>query len=49
MRVGATGLIPLGQVVEFQTTKTIEPILRDAGQRRAALMINLKTRDIGCF
>ncbi len=46
VRVGATGLISLGQVVEFQTLKTVEPILRDAGQRRAALMVNLKTRDI---
>src|SRR5207247_9209219 len=26
--------------------KTVEPIFRDAGQRRAALMVNLKTRDI---
>src|SRR5882724_658767 len=46
VRVGQDGLLPLGQVVEFQTLKTVEPILRDAGQRRAALMANLKTRDI---
>jgi cobalt-zinc-cadmium resistance protein CzcA len=46
VRVGDTGLIPLAQVVEFQTLKTVEPILRDSGQRRAALMVNLKSRNI---
>ena len=29
--------------------KTVEPIQRDDGQRRAALMVNLKTRDIEGF
>ena len=46
VRVGDTGLLPLGKVVEFHTLKTVEPIFRDSGQRRAALMVNLKTRDI---
>src|SRR5437867_13418427 len=46
VRVGETGLLPLGKVMEFQTLKTVEPIFRDAGQRRAALMVNLKTHDI---
>ncbi len=46
LRVGETGLLPLGQAVEFSTLKTVEPIQRDGGQRRAALMVNLKTRDI---
>src|SRR5207244_13299678 len=46
VRVGDTGLLPLGKIVEFQTLKTVEPIFRDAGQRRAALMVNLNTRDI---
>lgn len=46
LRVGETGLLPLGQFVEFKTLETVEPIQRDGGQRRAALMINLKTRDI---
>src|SRR5213595_2377670 len=49
LRVGEAGLLPLGQVVEFQTVKTVEPILRDEGNRRAALMVNLKTRDIEGF
>ena len=46
LRVGASGMLPLGQVVDFTTLKTVEPIRRDGGQRRAALMVNLKTRDI---
>jgi cobalt-zinc-cadmium resistance protein CzcA len=46
LRVGEAGIVPLGRVVEFATLKTVEPIQRDAGQRRAALMVNLKTRDI---
>src|SRR5947199_2052237 len=46
LRVGGAGLLTLGKVMEFQTLKTVEPIFRDAGQRRAALMVNLKTHDI---
>ena len=49
LRVGANGIIRLGQVVEFQTLKTVEPINRDEGHRRAALMVNLKTRDVEGF
>jgi cobalt-zinc-cadmium resistance protein CzcA len=49
LRVGEAGMLPLGQVVEFQTLKTVEPILRDEGQRRSALMVNLKTRDVEGF
>lgn len=46
VRVGQTGLIPLGKLVEFTTLKTVEPIRRDDGQRRAALMVNLNVRDV---
>lgn len=49
LRVGEHGLLPLGSAVEFSTIKTVEPIRRDAGQRRAALMVNLSTRDIEGF
>ena len=49
VRVGETGLIPLGKLVEFTTLKTVEPIQHDDGQRRAALMVNLNTRDIEGF
>ena len=46
LRVGEHGLLPLGKVVDFTTLKTVEPIQRDGGQRRAALMVNLATRDV---
>jgi cobalt-zinc-cadmium resistance protein CzcA len=49
VRVGAAGLVPLGKLVEFEKLKTVEPILRDDGHRRAALMVNLGTRDIEGF
>lgn len=49
LRVGDAGLIPLGNVVEFQTLERVEPILRDDGQRRAALMVNLGGRDVESF
>jgi cobalt-zinc-cadmium resistance protein CzcA len=49
VRVGQNGLIPLGKLVEFKTLKAVEPIRRDDGQRRAALMVNLKVRDVEGF
>src|SRR5262249_42018502 len=49
VRVGAAGMVPLGKLVEFEKVKTVEPILRDDGHRRAALMVNLGTRDIEGF
>ncbi len=49
VRVGGTGLVPLGKLVEFETLKTVEPIQHDDGLRRAALMVNLKTRNIEAF
>lgn len=49
LRVGDNGLVPMGRVVGFTHLKTVEPILRDNGQRRAALMVNLATRDIEGF
>ena len=49
LRVGDHGLIKLGQVVDFKTVKVVEPILRDDGHRRAALMVNLGGRDVEGF
>jgi len=43
---GGDRLVSLGMLVEFETLKTVEPIQHDDGLRRAALMVNLKTRDI---
>jgi len=49
LRVGQNGLVHLDRVVDFETTKVVEPILRDDGHRRAALMVNLGGRDIQSF
>ena len=46
VRVGDAGLLPLGDVAEIDRVKTVSPILRDSGQRRAALMVNLRGRDV---
>jgi len=46
VRVGESGLLPLGDLADIQRVKTVSPILRDSGQRRAALMVNLQGRDI---
>ncbi len=49
LRVGENGLIHLGQVVDFKTIKVIEPIARDEGHRRAALMVNMGGRDVESY
>ncbi|GAB4245144.1 MAG: CusA/CzcA family heavy metal efflux RND transporter [Candidatus Methylacidiphilales bacterium] len=49
LRVGDNGIVPLGQVVEFTDVKVVEPIARDNGRRRAAIMINLSGRDVEGF
>ncbi len=49
LRVGEHGLIPLSEVVDFKTVKVVEPILRDEGRRRAALLVNLGGRDVEGF
>jgi heavy metal efflux system protein len=49
LRVGESGLLQLGDVADFKTVKAVEPILRDDGQRRAALMVNLGGRDVESF
>ncbi|HYT61148.1 MAG TPA: CusA/CzcA family heavy metal efflux RND transporter [Haliangiales bacterium] len=46
VRVGQHGLIALGDLAEFNSTETVEPIQRDEAHRRAALMVNLKTSDV---
>ncbi len=49
VRVGDTGLIPLGKVAEFKTVASVDPIVREDGQRRVALMVNLRGRDVESF
>ena len=46
VRVGDAGLLSLGQVADIGQVKTVSPILRDSAQRRAALMVNLRGRDV---
>jgi cobalt-zinc-cadmium resistance protein CzcA len=46
VRVGEHGMLSLGELADFKTAETVEPIQRDAAHRRAALMVNLKTSDV---
>jgi heavy metal efflux system protein len=46
VRVGDFGMLPLGDVADVERVKTVSPILRDSTQRRAALMVNLRGRDV---
>jgi len=46
VRAGDVGMLPLGEVAAIERVKTVSPILRDSGQRRAALMVNLRGRDV---
>jgi heavy metal efflux system protein len=46
VRVGEAGMLPLGELADIERLKTVSPILRDSAQRRAALMVNLRGRDV---
>jgi cobalt-zinc-cadmium resistance protein CzcA len=46
VRVGEAGMLPLGELADIERVKTVSPILRDSAQRRAALMVNLRGRDV---
>jgi cobalt-zinc-cadmium resistance protein CzcA len=46
VRVGDAGMLPLGELADIERVKTVSPILRDSAQRRAALMVNLRGRDV---
>src|SRR6185295_17700104 len=46
VRVGDAGMLSLGQLADIEQVTTVSPILRDSAQRRAALMVNLRGRDI---
>jgi cobalt-zinc-cadmium resistance protein CzcA len=49
VRVGEHGMLPLGAVAEFKTNATAEPIMREFGQRRSAILVNLAGRDVESF
>jgi heavy metal efflux system protein len=46
VRVGESGILPLDALADIQRVKTVSPILRDSAQRRAALMVSLRGRDV---
>lgn len=43
------GVITLGQVADFVVTDRVNAISREFGQRRAAIMVNLRGRDVESF
>lgn len=49
VRVDDGGLLTLGQVADFKTTEQVAGIARESGQRRGAIMINLRGRDVESF
>jgi len=49
LRVGDHGLVKMGGVVDLKTVEVVEPIFRDEGHRRAAILVNLNTSDVEGF
>lgn len=49
VRVGEHGLVPLEKVAEFRKVSSVDPIVREDGHRRVALMVNLRGRDVEGF
>jgi cobalt-zinc-cadmium resistance protein CzcA len=49
VRVGEGGLLPLGNVTELRMGEAVAAITREYGQRRAAVLVNLRGRDIESF
>lgn len=49
VRVDDGGLLTLGQVADFRVTEQVASIAREFSQRRAAIMINLRGRDVESF
>jgi cobalt-zinc-cadmium resistance protein CzcA len=49
VRVGESGLVPLKQLAILKRTASVDPIRRDSGQRRAAILVNLRGRDVESF
>ncbi len=45
----AEGVVTLGQVADFVVTEKVNSITREFGQRRAAIMVNLRGRDVESF
>jgi cobalt-zinc-cadmium resistance protein CzcA len=46
LRTSDGGIIPLGKVANISTVERVSTVNREAGQRRAALLVNLRGRDV---
>ena len=46
LRTGEGGLIPISRVANIAVTEQVGTINREAGQRRAAILVNLRGRDV---
>ncbi len=49
LRTSEGGLVTLGQVADFSVDEKVNTIAREMGQRRAAIMVNLRGRDVESF
>jgi cobalt-zinc-cadmium resistance protein CzcA len=49
VRVGESGLVALNRLAVLKRTASVDPIRRDSGQRRAAILVNLRGRDVESF
>ena len=49
VRVGESGMVKLSQVASFNLVTSVDPIRRDDGRRRAAILVNLRGRDVDSF
>jgi cobalt-zinc-cadmium resistance protein CzcA len=49
VRVDDGGLLTLGQVADFEVVEQVAAIAREFSQRRAAIMVNLRGRDVESF
>jgi cobalt-zinc-cadmium resistance protein CzcA len=46
VRTEAGGLLTLGQVARFQMGEQVGTVTRESGQRRGAILVNLRGRDV---
>ncbi|MCW5556928.1 MAG: efflux RND transporter permease subunit, partial [Verrucomicrobiae bacterium] len=49
IRLHGGGWLPLGQVADFNVTDQVSSVAREYSQRRAAIMVNLRGRDVESF
>jgi len=49
VRADEGGLLTLGQVARFEMGEQVGAVTREAGQRRAAILVNLRGRDVAGF